>query len=128
MAVRSRCLPSKYVAIFLVWELELVPVCILSALDLGGVAPIRGDKVHSLHSWGSLFILVAALMMAFYGDTLTFDMRSLAAKDYALNFQLWVYAGFLIAYAVKLPIFHYGSQMPTVRRLLPSTCCWLGFS
>jgi len=78
---------------------------ILSALDLGVKAPIRGDRSSFSTQLGSLFILVAALMMAFYGDTLTFDMRSLAAKDYALNFQLWVYAGFLIAYA--------GAHLPT---------------
>jgi NAD(P)H-quinone oxidoreductase subunit 4 len=39
-------------------------------------------------------------------------MRSLAAKNYALNFQLWVYAAFFIAYAVKLPIFPLHTWLP----------------
>jgi len=39
-------------------------------------------------------------------------MRSLAAKDYALNFQLWLYAAFLIAYGVKLPIFPLHTWLP----------------
>jgi NAD(P)H-quinone oxidoreductase subunit 4 len=50
--------------------------------------------------------------MAFYGDTITFDMRTLAAKDYAVNFQLFMYAAFLIAYAVKLPIFPLHTWLP----------------
>jgi NAD(P)H-quinone oxidoreductase subunit 4 len=50
--------------------------------------------------------------MAFYGDTVTFDMRSLAAKNFALNLQLWLYAAFLIAYAVKLPIFPLHTWLP----------------
>jgi NAD(P)H-quinone oxidoreductase subunit 4 len=50
--------------------------------------------------------------MAFYGDTVTFDMSALAAKDYALNFQLLLYAAFLIAYGVKLPIFPLHTWLP----------------
>jgi len=59
----------------------------------GAKAPICGDKVHST-AGGSLFYLIAALMMGFYGDTVTFGItRSLGAKD-ALNFPTLVYAGF----------------------------------
>ncbi len=36
----------------------------------------------------------------------------LAAKDYALNFQLFMYAGFLIAYGVKLPIIPLHTWLP----------------
>jgi len=50
--------------------------------------------------------------MAFCHDTVTFDMRSLAAKDYAPEFSTFG----LIACAVKLPIFPrilWLFQMPT---------------
>jgi NAD(P)H-quinone oxidoreductase subunit 4 len=50
--------------------------------------------------------------MGFYGDTVTFDMRSLAMKDFGLNLQLLLYAGFLIAYAVKLPIIPLHTWLP----------------
>ena len=50
--------------------------------------------------------------MAFYGDVVSFDMSTLAAKDYAINFQLFMYAAFLIAYAVKLPIFPLHTWLP----------------
>src|SRR6476620_10847954 len=59
-----------------------------------------------------LFILVGALTMAFYGDTVTFDMRAIAAKDYAPNVELLLYTGFLIAYGVKLPIFPLHTWLP----------------
>jgi NAD(P)H-quinone oxidoreductase subunit 4 len=59
-----------------------------------------------------LFILVAALTMAFYGDTVTFDMQAIAAKDYAINLQLLLYGAFFIAYAVKLPIFPLHTWLP----------------
>ncbi|WP_210404290.1 photosynthetic/respiratory NAD(P)H-quinone oxidoreductase subunit D1 [Chroococcidiopsis sp. TS-821] len=97
---------------FLVWELELIPVYLLLAIWGGKKRQYAATKFILYTAGGSLFILVAALTMAFYGDTVTFDMRALAAKDYALNFQLWVYAAFLIAYAVKLPIFPLHTWLP----------------
>ncbi len=97
---------------FLVWELELVPVYFLLSIWGGKKRQYAATKFILYTAGGSLFILVAALMMAFYGDTVTFDMRALAAKDYAINFQLWVYAGFLIAYGVKLPIFPLHTWLP----------------
>jgi NAD(P)H-quinone oxidoreductase subunit 4 len=97
---------------FLVWELELIPVYLLLAIWGGKKRLYAATKFILYTAGGSLFILVAALAMAFYGDTVTFDMRSLALKDYALNFQLWMYAAFLIAYAVKLPIIPLHTWLP----------------
>lgn len=97
---------------FLVWELELVPVYFLLSIWGGKKRQYAATKFILYTAGGSLFILVAALTMGFYGDTVTFDMRSLALKEYALNFQLLAYAGFLIAYAVKLPIFPLHTWLP----------------
>ncbi|MFP4133388.1 MAG: NAD(P)H-quinone oxidoreductase subunit 4 [Halothece sp.] len=97
---------------FLVWELELIPVYLLLSIWGGKKRLYAATKFILYTAGGSLFILVAALAMAFYGDTVTFDMRSLAAKDIALNVQLWLYAAFFIAYAVKLPIFPLHTWLP----------------
>ncbi|MDX2215108.1 MAG: photosynthetic/respiratory NAD(P)H-quinone oxidoreductase subunit D1 [Oculatellaceae cyanobacterium bins.114] len=97
---------------FLVWELELIPVYLLLAIWGGKKRLYAATKFILYTAGGSLFILVAALAMAFYGDTVTFDMRSLMAKDFPINFQLLVYGGFLIAYAVKLPIFPLHTWLP----------------
>ena len=97
---------------FLVWELELIPVYLLLAIWGGKKRQYAATKFILYTAGGSLFILIAALTMAFYGDTVTFDMQALGLKDYALNFQLFIYAGFLIAYAVKLPIFPLHTWLP----------------
>lgn len=97
---------------FLVWELELVPVYLLLSIWGGKKRLYAATKFILYTAGGSLFILLAALSMAFYGDTVTFDMQSLALKDYALNFELLMYAGFLIAYGVKLPIFPLHTWLP----------------
>ena len=90
---------------FLVWELELVPVYLILSIWGGKRRLYAATKFILYTAGGSLFILLGALTMAFFGDTVTFDMATIAAKDIPLKLQLFLYAGFLIAYGVKLPIF-----------------------
>ncbi|MBD2122705.1 NAD(P)H-quinone oxidoreductase subunit 4 [Trichocoleus sp. FACHB-262] len=97
---------------FLVWELELIPVYLLLAIWGGKKRLYAATKFILYTAGGSLFILVAALAMAFYGDTVTFDMRALMDKHLPVNLQFWLYAAFLIAYAVKLPIFPLHTWLP----------------
>jgi NAD(P)H-quinone oxidoreductase subunit 4 len=97
---------------FLVWELELIPVYLLLAIWGGKRRLYASTKFIIYTAGGSLFILVAGLTMAFHGSNVTFDMQAIAAKDYALNLQLLLYAAFLIAYAVKLPIFPLHTWLP----------------
>lgn len=97
---------------FLVWELELVPVYLILSIWGGKKRLYAATKFILYTAGGSLFILLAGLTMAFYGDTVTFDMRTIAAKDFPLNLQLLLYGAFLIAYAVKLPIFPLHTWLP----------------
>jgi NAD(P)H-quinone oxidoreductase subunit 4 len=97
---------------FLAWELELIPVYFLLAIWGGKKRQYAATKFILYTAGGSLFILVAALAMAFYGGNATFDMQALMAKDFPLVFQLWIYAAFLIAYAVKLPIIPMHTWLP----------------
>jgi len=97
---------------FLVWELELLPVYLLLSIWGGKKRFYAATKFILYTAGSSLFILVAGLAMAFYGDVITFDFRELAAKDYTNKFQLLAYAGFLIAYGVKLPVIPFHTWLP----------------
>ncbi|NJO77854.1 MAG: photosynthetic/respiratory NAD(P)H-quinone oxidoreductase subunit D1 [Cyanobacteria bacterium RM1_2_2] len=97
---------------FLMWELELIPVYLLLSIWGGKKRLYAATKFILYTAGGSLFILLAGLAMAFYGDTVTFDMREIINKDFPLRFQLIAYAGFLIAYGVKLPIFPLHTWLP----------------
>ena len=97
---------------FLAWELELVPVYLILAIWGGKKRQYAATKFILYTAGGSLFILVAALTMAFYGDTVTFDMSAIAAKDFPIRLELLLYGGFLIAYGVKLPIFPLHTWLP----------------
>ncbi|NDJ19548.1 NAD(P)H-quinone oxidoreductase subunit 4 [Myxacorys almedinensis] len=97
---------------FLMWEVELVPVYILISIWGGQKRLYAATKFILYTAIGSIFILVAALAMAFYGDVMTFNMHELGLKQYSLPFELLVYAGLLIAYGVKLPIFPLHTWLP----------------
>ena len=97
---------------FLVWELELIPVYLLLSIWGGKKRHYAATKFILYTAGASLFILVASLTMAFYGDNITFDMATLAAKDFPLKLQLGLYAAFFIAYAVKLPVIPLHTWLP----------------
>ncbi|MEA5512220.1 NAD(P)H-quinone oxidoreductase subunit 4 [Crocosphaera sp. UHCC 0190] len=97
---------------FFMWELELVPVYILISIWGGKKRLYAATKFILYTALASIFILVAALAMAFYGDTVTFDMAQLGMKDFPLALEVLAYAGFLVAFGVKLPIFPLHTWLP----------------
>ncbi|MBD0345588.1 MAG: NAD(P)H-quinone oxidoreductase subunit 4 [Coleofasciculus sp. Co-bin14] len=99
--------------LFIMWELELVPVYLLVSIWGGSKRRYAATKFLLYTAAASIFILVAALGMAFYGDgNITFDMVELAMKDYPLALELPLYAGLLIAFGVKLAVFPLHTWLP----------------
>jgi NAD(P)H-quinone oxidoreductase subunit 4 len=98
--------------LFIMWEVELVPVYLLVCIWGGQKRRYAATKFLLYTALASIFILVAGLAMAFYGGTTTFDMAELALKDYPLVLELLLYAGLLIAFGVKLAIFPLHTWLP----------------
>ena len=97
---------------FIMWELELVPVYLLVSIWGGQKRQYAATKFLLYTAAASIFILVAALGMAFYGDNITFDMAELGLKEFPLALELLLYAGLLIAFGVKLAIFPLHTWLP----------------
>ncbi|WP_341525423.1 NAD(P)H-quinone oxidoreductase subunit 4 [Nostoc sp. UHCC 0302] len=97
---------------FLMWEIELVPVYLLISIWGGPKRRYAATKFIIYTAAASIFILIAGFAMAFSGDTITFDMAALGMKQYPKAFELLVYAGLLIAFGVKLPIFPLHTWLP----------------
>ncbi|MGD1862592.1 MAG: NAD(P)H-quinone oxidoreductase subunit 4 [Leptolyngbyaceae cyanobacterium] len=105
---------------FLMWEIELVPVYLLISIWGGQKRRYAATKFILYTAIGSIFILVAALAMAFYGNTVSFNFTDLALKEYSLPFQLLTYAGLLVAFGVKLPIFPLHTWLPDAHSEAPA--------
>ena len=99
--------------LFIMWELELVPVYLLVSIWGGKKRRYAATKFLLYTAAASIFILVAALGLAFGGGgNITFDMVELALKDYPLALELLLYAGLLIAFGVKLAVFPLHTWLP----------------
>jgi NAD(P)H-quinone oxidoreductase subunit 4 len=97
---------------FIMWEVELIPVYLLVCIWGGQNRSYAAMKFLIYTAAASIFILMAALAMAFYGDGVTFDMAQLQLKSFPLSLELWLYAGLLIAFGVKLAIFPFHTWLP----------------
>lgn len=100
------------VLLFIMWEIELIPVYLLVSIWGGQKRQYAATKFLLYTALSSIFILVAALAMAFYGDNFTFDVAELAQKHYPLAWQIPLYAGLLIAFGLKLAVFPLHTWLP----------------
>jgi NAD(P)H-quinone oxidoreductase subunit 4 len=98
--------------LFIMWELELVPVYLLVSIWGGAKRRYAATKFLLYTAAASIFILVAGLAMALYGNSITFDIVELGMKNYPLGLELLLYAGLLIAFGVKLAIFPMHTWLP----------------
>ncbi len=98
---------------FLAWELELLPVYLLLAIWGGKKRQYAATKFIIYTAGSSLFILLAALAMGFFGNgSPNFEYINLAQKNFGTGFQLLCYSGLLIAFGVKLPIVPLHTWLP----------------
>ena len=98
---------------FLTWELELIPVYLLLAIWGGKNRQYAATKFIIYTAGSSIFILLAALAMGFYGNEIpNFEFSHLANQDFSQNFQILCYVGLLIAFGVKLPIVPLHTWLP----------------
>ena len=98
---------------FLTWELELIPVYLLLAIWGGKNRQYAATKFIIYTAGSSIFILLAALAMGFYGTEIpNFEFSHLASQDFSQNFQILCYVGLLIAFGVKLPIVPLHTWLP----------------
>lgn len=105
---------------FIMWEIELVPVYLLISIWGGEKRLYAATKFIIYTATCSVFILVVALALAFYGTGVSFNLSDLAAKEYSLPFQLICYLGLLIAFGAKLPIFPLHTWLPDAHSEAPA--------
>lgn len=99
--------------LFIMWEIELIPVYLLVSIWGGPKRRYAATKFLLYTAAASIFILVAALGLGLYGGgQLTFDIVELGAKNYPLALELLLYAGLLVAFGVKLAIFPLHTWLP----------------
>ncbi|KAL5646689.1 hypothetical protein ACJX0J_000085 [Zea mays] len=92
---------------FIMWELELIPFILYTA-------------------GGSIFFLIGVLGMGLYGSNEPgLDLERLINQSYPTTLEILLYFGFLIAYAVKLPIIPLHTWLPDTHGEAHYSTCML---
>lgn len=101
---------------YVFWELMLVPTYFLIGLWGEGRRVYATTKFVIYTMVGSLLMLVAivALTVVHYNatQTMTFDIRTLVHTHIEPDTQLWMFAFFFLAFAIKVPVFPLHSWLP----------------
>ncbi len=109
---------------FVFWELELVPMFFLISIWGTGRREYSAMKFLIFTFLGSAFMFAAILAIYFSlpGPERTFDMTALIHKDLTnlIVPSSLVFAGFLIAFAVKLPVFPLHTWLPDAHTDAPT--------
>nr|YP_009670124.1 NADH dehydrogenase subunit D [Azima tetracantha]QCW95443.1 NADH dehydrogenase subunit D [Azima tetracantha] len=111
---------------FIMWELELIPVYLLLSM-WGGKKRLYSATKFILYTAGSsVFLLIGVLGIGLYGSnepTLNFEI--LTNQSYSIALEIIFYIGFLIAFAVKLPIIPLHTWLPDTHGEAHYSTCML---
>lgn len=101
---------------YIFWELVLLPMALLIGI-WGSANRIYAAVKFFLYTLaGSLLMLVAivATYQSYFEQTgvRTLNVLELANGQYGHNFQMWVFAAFFVAFAIKVPMWPFHTWLP----------------
>jgi NADH-quinone oxidoreductase subunit M len=98
---------------FIFWEVMLLPMYFLIGMWGGPRKEYAAIKFFLYTFFGSVFLLLGMLAVYFAGGK-TFSIPELAATfpQADANLRYWVYIGFFIAFAIKIPAFPFHTWLP----------------
>ncbi len=101
---------------YVFWELMLVPMYLIIGIWGGERRIYAAVKFFLFTMAGSLLMLVAILWLAWTHQELSghwaFGYEDLARLDLPLGQQLWLFAAFALAFAIKVPMFPFHTWLP----------------
>lgn len=97
---------------YVFFELTLVPMYFIVGIWGGERRIYAAVKFFLYTALGSLLMLIAILYVYFSTETGSFSYEAFLAADLTLTEQLWLFAAFAAAFAIKVPIFPLHTWLP----------------
>jgi NADH-quinone oxidoreductase subunit M len=108
------------VLFFVFWELVLVPMYFLIGLWGGPNREYAAIKFFLYTLFGSVFMLLGFLAMYFTSEARTFDIIALQQAGFSRDFQLVVFAGLFLGFAIKVPMWPFHTWLPDAHTEAPT--------
>lgn len=100
-----------FVLFYVFWEVMLVPMYLIIGVWGGPNRLYAAIKFFLYTLTGSLLLLIAILTLFFEGGQ-TFDILLLSRTGLSPTLQHWLFWGFFVAFAVKVPMFPFHTWLP----------------
>jgi NADH-quinone oxidoreductase subunit M len=100
-----------FVLFYIFWEAMLIPMYLIIGVWGGPNRLYAAIKFFLYTLAGSVLLLVAILVLYFYGGH-TFDILALSQVTYPAALQTWLFLAFFAAFAVKVPMFPFHTWLP----------------
>ena len=101
---------------YVFWEVMLIPMYFIIGLWGGPRRVYAAIKFVLFTMFGSLLMLVALLYVYFqyqaYSGEYTFDMMQVMEMPLDLREQMWLFAAFALAFAIKVPLWPFHTWLP----------------
>ena len=101
---------------YVFWEVMLIPMYFLIGVWGGPRKVYAAIKFVLFTMFGSLLMLVAILFMLFeyqkYSGEYSFDLLKIMQMPFAYHAQLWLFAAFGLAFAIKVPLWPFHTWLP----------------
>ena len=101
---------------YVFWEIMLIPMYFLIGIWGGERRIYSAVKFFLYTAAGSLLMLVAIVALAWLfqsgGGGWSFAYEDLLGVELARRTQLWLFAGFALAFAIKVPLFPFHTWLP----------------
>jgi NADH-quinone oxidoreductase subunit M len=96
---------------YIFWEAMLIPMYLLIGIWGGPNRLYAAIKFFLYTLVGSVLMLIAIIAVYFAAGR-TFDVLAIMDHTFSRTFQLWAFAAFFVAFAVKVPMFPVHTWLP----------------
>lgn len=104
---------------YVFWEVMLIPMYFLVGVWGGPKRIMAAVKFLLFTMVGSLLMLVAILYLYFAGGK-TFNLLQLYDTVLSPEIQIWLFAAFALAFAIKVPLFPFHTWLPDAHTEAPT--------
>ncbi|MCK5124870.1 MAG: NADH-quinone oxidoreductase subunit M [candidate division Zixibacteria bacterium] len=107
---------------YVFWEIMLVPMYFLIGIWGGPQREYAAIKFFLYTLFGSIFMLVAILILYFTSEPHTLSMMELIqiGPSFSHNIQIMAFAFFFIAFAIKVPVWPFHTWLPDAHVQAPT--------
>ncbi|MDA2978849.1 MAG: NADH-quinone oxidoreductase subunit M [Actinomycetota bacterium] len=124
-AVLGVFLALDLLVFFAFFEIVLIPMYLLISMWGSDRRAYAALKFVVFTAIGSAFLLVGIIVLGILagdavGATSSFDWRVMLSMDISESTQMWLFAGFGIAFAIKVPLFPFHTWLPDAHTEAPT--------